>query len=245
MKIIMILAATAVFEINGFTITQNIYCKILGNNDASAQHTEAFKQALSDLGAKDTTIPIKQMGAIGPVIAMQNLTSFTANGIWINEEHYNKLLQENKDLYDFLVLHETAHYIKGHHKFLLKNILLKSTTALVTLYLLSKCHKHVFNKDLPSQHKLIASALTVAALGLTMPKYVQHQEVEADIYAAAALHKKNPTALIRLIKHLKNQTYDYKFLWYWWPKKEEQIKYLEEIVIKDYLRKRYFGPDYP
>ncbi len=209
------------------SIISKIYCKFLGNEDVHAQYKEKVAKALTNLGLEDPSdITVKQMNKVGHKLARIDLSSFTAFGIWLNEEYFNQLSDEKLT---FQIYHEAAHYIKKHHQ-----KLLLGGGAFVVLTALGL--KQINN--LLSSSKPIIKNSTVIGTGILttaiccrylLPYIIKQQEKQADLLAATTLIASGNQHVVQAhIENLKASNYpDENDLW--WYSDREQIKYLESI----------------
>lgn len=105
------------------TISETLHAYLLGSEPASAQRAQKIQEALVRCGISHAyEVPIYNMNGVGPFLAGQELYSFTADGIWINEKLIEKSQLTDHEQ-EYLYRHEAAHYAAGHHSTMLKHIL--------------------------------------------------------------------------------------------------------------------------
>jgi Zn-dependent protease with chaperone function len=228
-KIIKFIVLTLVFSI--YTphakpnLLTDIYGLILGSKDADAKYTQIVHQALKDLGSVDeTSVAVKQMNTVGPMIALQDLSSFTAFGIWLNQKYLKNL---DAQTLKFLLYHEASHYIQKHHQKIILVCMLSLLPLILELYLLKK--------GLSSTHPLLqGSALALAGLlsvvvwyKYFLPYLIKKQEKKADLMAAKALIETGEAKIVDdYIKILKESKSEDDL---WWYSDKEKAEYLEKL----------------
>ncbi len=212
------------------SLISKLYCSFLGNKDTQTKYTEKVKTALKDLGLENPSdVAIKQMNKIGPIFANIDLASFTAFGIWLNEEYFDKC-NDKEQL--FHIYHEASHYIQKHHQ----KLLVGCSIALAIFILALR----QINNTLGSTNPIIKNT-SVATIGILtifacyrylLPYIIKRQEKQADISAADALitagHQDIVDAHIKHLEGLSNP--GEKDLW--WHTVTEQIKYLKKSISK-------------
>ena len=119
----------------------DVYCHLLGGQDASSWYQKATKKALADFGYSDPDqVGIKQMNALGPLCIGSNLYSFSMFNIWYNEEILDQM-DERECL--FGVYHEVAHIVQNHHQ----QLLLSFVPVGVLGALIPSMHKRFFGEQ--------------------------------------------------------------------------------------------------
>ncbi len=225
-KILFIVLLSGSSCILGQSCISKIYSKILGNTDIRQEYKLLVYQALKDHGiANSENVSVKRMNSVGPLIALMPLSSFTAFGIWFDEEQLDSCSADEKT---YQIYHEAAHYAKYHHQKLLgigAGISALAIAGLIYLY-----------KKLSENNVSHSSALTVGAavlsiegiLGL-LPYVVKLQEKEADIEAAKKLLLLNKAQVVKA--HIQNLNQDSSQSGnIWWFSDKEQAAYLTEII---------------
>lgn len=162
---------------------QTLYCTLLGNHDASPRYQAIIRKALEELNVPHTDqVAIKKMNAIAPTLFGNDLCSFTAFGIWVNEE----LLEEcSNAVQTFQLTHEAAHYARGDHQQILKQCALLPLAYGAIGYASSKL-------PLPTLGRIAAgiaasAAVTCGFIEWTLRPLVKAQEKEADLEALRLL----------------------------------------------------------
>lgn len=105
------------------TISETLHACLLGSGEVSSKRKKMIQDALESIGVEHVKdVPINKMNGVGPFLAGQELYTFTADGIWVNEslieESGLSVLQER-----YLYRHEAAHYALNHHKTLLTHLI--------------------------------------------------------------------------------------------------------------------------
>jgi hypothetical protein len=209
-----------------------IYCKMLGNSDVKEEYRKLVYKALEELDVPNhEAIPIKKMNNVGPIIALMPLSSFTAFGIWFDEDYLDSCSPEQKV---FQIYHEAAHYAQRHHQ--------KVLAASATLTALAAIGMSFLNNELNennSPHSLAitlgASAATVTLMYLgILPLMVKHQEKTADLEASKKLISSGNAGVVEAhIQSLRHSTPSHGNIW--WFSDKEQADYLEKTMQKKLL----------
>jgi hypothetical protein len=209
-----------------------IYCKMLGNSDVKEEYRKLAYKALEELDVPNPeAIPVKKMNNVGSIIALMPLSSFTAFGIWFDEDYLDSCSPEQKV---FQIYHEAAHYAQQHHQ--------KVLAASATLTALAAVGMSVLNKKLKennSPHSLAiilgvsAATVTLMYLGI-LPLMIKHQEKTADLEASKKLISSGNAGVVEAhIQSLRHPTPSYGNIW--WFSDKEQADYLEKTVQKKLL----------
>lgn len=222
-----------------YSLIQKLYCTFLGNRDVSEKYKNLVQKALTDHEVKNPeSVPVKHMNNNGSRIALMDVSSFTAFGIWLQEEYFEKHLQEVPSETIFQIYHETAHYKLKHHQKLmtaLATLCSISTIAFVLLY------QHLDSAN-SNYHRTTIAATGIGLFGtifaIILPYMVKLQEKAADIESAKTLIKIDQTEIVQ--KHIKilewlKQQHPEKLSWkdtLWWSTKEKQIEYLTKLLEK-------------
>lgn len=208
------------------SLIAKLYCSVLGNKDASKEYREKVYQVLKQHGVnKPEDVPVKQMNGIGPAFARLELSSFTAFGIWLDENFLDICTDEQKD---FHIYHEVSHYVKYHHQ-----KILALSACLLTLIAtgFTKLNRFCSSSDNITRYSVLtgATAFTLLTSYLyLLPNIVKRQEKEADILAAKALINAGKSQVVdNHIENLKKYINSPDDIW--WYSNKEQIKYLEDI----------------
>lgn len=203
------------------------YGLFLGNEDVDAKYTQLAHEALRQLGdAHPSTVAIKQMNAVGPALALQDLLSFTAFGVWLNQKYLNSL--DNNAL-KFLIYHEVSHYIQKHHQKTIVTCVLSLLFLIAELFLLQRCCCSIHPAAQITVLVLAALVSILAWYRFFLPRLVKRQEKQADLIAAKALIDAGAQhivdAHIAKLKASKNSGEGDL----WWYSDEEIAKYLEDL----------------
>lgn len=204
------------------SIISKVYCSILGNDDVSLQYREKVDQALKDLGVENPSdVPVKKMNGVGPAFARFDLSSFTAFGIWLDENYLDRCSEEEQK---FHIYHEVSHYVQNHHAKMIGGCGAALIFATVGL---AKLRSFIGSTD-----SLVASALTVglgilvslAGYRYALPLLVKKQEKEADLLAAATLIATEQSTVVDAhIEDLEARVEKYGDTgdaWWWYADKE-------------------------
>jgi len=202
------------------TYAQKAYCTLFGNEDAPAEVQNIFREALNafNVGNADQ-ISIKKIRS--DRTWLNNFSSFTWFGIWVNEEVYNRCPQ----CLEWTAYHEAAHYAKlhPHLQIILGSILLGIPLAL---------HGTLLFKDASLKlHALaILPDLLCGAILVNMPKTL---ELEADTLAAQKLCQLGKAEIVEhaieeLKKHSQETSLSSTNIWF--PSKYKTIAALEKTL---------------
>lgn len=207
-------------------IISTLYGIVLGNQDARLEYKELVHQALTELGVEDPkSVSVKQMNGIGPAFARMNLSSFTAIGIWLDENYLDHCTQEEKL---FHIYHEASHFACKHHQ----KIVAGSSIVLVAATLgMIKLNSLLSSGDDLTKYVALAGSGLAALTGAyyyVLPQIVKKQEKEADILAAQALIQSGKEEVVDAhIKDLECKTTGKDTVW--WYSIAEQQTYLKEL----------------
>lgn len=216
-KIIYIaLACSQLYSTAHASIIPKIYCSVFGNTDVSAAYRNEAHRALEAMGIQNpAAVPVKQMNGVGPAIARVNIGSFTACGIWLDEEYLN---QCNKDAVTFHIYHEAAHYALQHHQ---KLILSSGALIAILIAIMTQIDHRYYNFGI--------GAAGISGYLLELPHFIREQEKEADLLAIKTLLNigKRDTILAHLqsLRRLSPAETSY-----WWYTPQEQILYIENYL---------------
>lgn len=221
--------ASSSFVSSSASFLEHSYCRFLGSTDASAQYQTIIRQALYLLDVPNAqTVAIKKMGNFTPSIFGSSLYSFTACGIWINEQLLNECSPAERT---FALYHEAAHYALNHHRHVALRCLPLPFLMAALITLGTKCSSSLV--------KQIAASLALgSATAYTFDAFVLHplvmdQEQEADLAAAKILrdHGKGSVVdeyvaeLSNLVHHGLGSHSDG-----WHATYAQQVKYLSNCV---------------
>jgi len=179
----VILSSTLASYSTSPTISEQLHMLVLGSHDASHKQQLDIRSALNRAGIEHADlVPVKQMNDVGPYLAGSRLVSFTADGIWLNEQALADLSPEEQA---FVYQHEAVHYLRNHHAELL--IHLTSVSYIATLIIATS--RTLFSSTLLRT----ANNLILGYLAATL--YIKHilqplrirQEHEADYTATRIL----------------------------------------------------------
>lgn len=146
------------------------YAPFLGNKNAHEYYTQQVQDAAADFGYKKT-IPVKQMNTMVNRLMGGHLLSFTMFGIWLNQDSLDACDSIERT---WIIYHEVAHYLAGHHARVL------GLLALVGPFI-GINHSYIKNKW-GSIMALISSGLCTYRLkSYVLKPYVKAQEKEADL----------------------------------------------------------------
>lgn len=208
-----------------FQPIEQLYAHVLGNEDACAEYTWLVQSALTKMGVQNSDkVLVKKMNSVGPTFARINLSSFTAFGIWIDEEYLDICTEPERI---FHLYHEAAHYAQKHHQ----KIVIGSTVSLACVFF---ALKKLFDLN---RNKSVAHIACIAGSGLlagsalytyALPMFVKKHEKQADLLAAKILMQtKQQDVLENHIENLRKiEKSEESTLW--WDSLVEQITYLEE-----------------
>lgn len=198
---------------------------MLGNQDAQQEYRETVYQALAQLGVSDPTqIPVKQMNCVGPFFAGIDISSFTAFGIWLDEEYLATCSEEERM---FHIYHEACHYVSNHHA---KNALGLALVGLSLIYAGTK-----LSGAIPSEQAILKYAVPMAAVcaafattcKFLLPPVVRMQEKEADIKAVQILMNIGKENVVDAhINEVSSSVTTEQTLW--WYSNTEQRDYLKQ-----------------
>lgn len=217
------------FSFSAPSLISRFYCLVLGNKNTKQEYKEKAHKALKDLGVeKPEDVPVKQMNGIGPAFARLQLSSFTAFGLWLDEEYLDQCSEEEKI---FHIYHEAAHYASRHHQKII-------TGSAIILPLLTYGFIKLNNSLDPYGTLTKASIITTTSIATLLssylyflPQVVKRQEKEADIKASKTLIRLGKQeAVENIIENLKSMPANDGNIW--WYSNQEQIQYLENLIKK-------------
>lgn len=223
LSVVLAVLCTADSAVARQSIVSTIYCSLFGNQDASQEYKKLVYQALTDLGINNPEdVPVKKMNGVGSILAGMDVSSFTAFGIWLDEQHLDTCTQEEKL---FHIYHEASHYACKHHQ---KTLI--GSAASIPLIILG-----LMKLGSLSPHGSVAQYIsTTSALLLTLsatylyilPHVVKKQERQADVVAAKTLINIGKEEVVdEYINHIRaSKNCDNNI---WWYSNAEQIRYLE------------------
>ncbi|HZW60906.1 MAG TPA: M48 family metalloprotease [Candidatus Babeliales bacterium] len=182
-----------------------VYSSLLGKEDASPYYHKLVVQALKAYGVKKAEkVLIKKMNGIGPALAgidKDQLLSFTAFGIWLNEELLN---HEDEAIRIMIIYHEAAHYVQKHHQQIVASL---ATLSLITAAIFTA-------SSYVSPQRWAQMATAAAWTGATwwgfdkfiFTPLVLSQEETADLEATRVLVADGKQKIVQqFMKHLKQQ----------------------------------------
>lgn len=212
-----------------------LYGYLLGNENINPEYTQLIHVALQQLGvANPSAVTIKQMNAVGPALALQDLASFTAFGIWLNQEYLETL---DRDTLTFLMYHEASHYVQQHHQKTIVACIISLLILIAEICLLKNWTYSIHPAiQVPT---LITSALLsiLAWYRFFLPILIKRQEKQADLMAAKTLIDNGAIqvveAVITKLKNAKNT--DESSIW--WYSNNDVVRYLEELRNILYTKK--------
>lgn len=98
------------------------YAPFLGYKNANGYYTQLVHEAAADF-RYENIIPVKQMNDSARRLIGYDLPAFTMGGIWLNQES----LDTCPDIERYwIIYHEVAHYVAGHHSHLISLLSLVS-----------------------------------------------------------------------------------------------------------------------
>ncbi len=197
------------------------YSSILGNEDVSPDFREILETILQEMGVTHTKdILIKRINKKRPFFS--KLSSFTAHGIWIDEEYLNTCSYEEMTMH---LYHEAAHYAKKHHQ---KQFLWGAGLCAGVIGSIVGIHKTFNSSSVDTITTLLA--LAVAGKGITC--VVKSHEKEADLHAATAIlvNKKDGRQLLESYVSILEASACYDTPLIWWPTIVQQISYLKALL---------------
>lgn len=224
--IFLLLFTVSTHVITGQSLLQNLYCTILGTVDIKAEYKAEVHEALRAYGIKNPEdIPVKQMNAVGPLVAITPLSSFTAFGIWFDQNYLDACCPEERT---FKFYHEAAHYAQHHHQKLLVTEAIITVLSSVGLCMVNDILKRTKCSNQISS-MLAASLITATAvyLGIT-PYFVKQQEKEADIVACKKLQSLDKQHIVKA--HSDSLAAKSSGSTLWWFSDKQQSDYLQAAV---------------
>ncbi|MCL4361776.1 hypothetical protein M1446_05475 [Candidatus Dependentiae bacterium] len=210
--------------ISSQSLISKFYCQILGNKDASLENKEMVYRALKKLGIKNVEdVSVKQMNGVGPAFARLPLSSFTAFGIWLDEDYLSKCSPIERV---FHIYHEAAHYAKKHHQKILAGAAIMLPAIAIALIKLNQLVADPIYK-----YGAMSGVSLSALLGnyfYVLPKINKTHEKEADLLAAKILISSGNEKIVDYyIEELKKYNPNSENIW--WYSIGQQIKYLQEL----------------
>jgi peptidase M48-like protein len=211
----------------GQSYISKVYCTALGNDEIKQEYKEIIIKALKECDVvHPEQVAIKKMNSVGQVIALMPLASFTAFGIWFDEQYLDSCSQEERT---FQIYHEAAHYAQQHHQKVLISSAAISSAAIAGLI--------SFNSSLQKNNSPHSLAMTVAVSTIAaatvyigmLPYIVKHQEKEADLQACRKLVALDRTDIIKdRIRNLRRSGSSCGNIW--WFSEIEQAEYLQKAI---------------
>ncbi len=208
-------------QLNSQDMRVSIYSSILGKNDVKQVYKDLVHKALSDFGcANPEKVAVKRMNSLGSLIAGVQISSFTAFGIWLDEEYLDACTIEQQT---FQIYHEAAHYVKNHHSKLLAKLLgLVAVNVFIVHCLQSKSSQN----HLGQVAKVCCMLFALLGSGKLVSCIVKNQEKEADICAAKRLNRLGESDVVNAyIQDLYSLTGNDSL---WWYAPLEQVLYLKD-----------------
>lgn len=223
----IILSLFCIFTLSNHAFINQLYCSLLGNTDVAAEYKALVHNALRNLGVNNSkSVSVKQMNNVGALIARIPVSSFTAWGIWFDQD-YLDTCNANEQL--FQIYHEAAHYAQKHHQKLLTFTLAVAGATGIGLYAL---HKHLRKNDVPHPNTITAASAATALVAfctIVLPYIVKLQEQNADLVAAQKLIELGRSDIVQeYIQQLRELTEQESNLW--WFAGNRQADYLENAL---------------
>jgi len=228
-KIIFLLLLATTHIAPASTWVKDLYAKVLGQEDASLAYQAQVRKALADFEIPNPKkVPVKKMNPVGPKFAGTGLSSFTACGIWLNEEALDECSQSEKT---FNLYHEAAHYANSDHKKLVAQCLLLGAGIGVVGY-----RESGYLLELESKWGKLGIAVLagISSIALLLPTLSRIQEQQADEQATRVLCTAGKAAIVA--DHIKaleaeaqandNQPSGWRD---WWYSATEQVGYLRAV----------------
>jgi hypothetical protein len=205
-----------------------LYCKVLGNTDIKQEYKELAHRALQDNGISDPeSVPVKKMNRVGSIVALMPVSSFTAFGLWFDEDSLDECSEDERT---FQIYHEAAHYAKRHHQ----QVLIAGTAmSVLTVAGVMMLNKTLHAQDNPYTQTITAGTGVAAAAMLyvgVLPHLVKRQEREADMAASTKLTGLGSMYVYDRIKDLRRSKPSRGTIW--WYSEKEQADYLEDSLRK-------------
>lgn len=225
--LLTILVAGLISPLFGQSYISKAYCALLGNTDIKKEYKDLVHQALREYGVVGAEqVAVKKMNRVGHIIALMPVASFTAFGIWFDEEYLDTCSPEERI---FQIYHEAAHYAQQHHQKALMAITVFSGVAAAGLIILNKI---VQNDNNFHSRAVTASvtAMTAAIIYLgILPRIIKHQERDADLEACKQLIAAGRTDIVNAyIQTLRSSGSAQESMW--WFSELEQADYLEQAI---------------
>ena len=213
----------------GQSFIAKAYCRVLGNNDVRQEYADLVHQALRDFDVNNAELVyVKKANSVGSVLALMPVSSFTACGIWLDEDYLD---QCSSSEVLFQIYHEAAHYAQHHHAKLLATALgitgvIASGFAYGNKILREKNYSHPLVTTAAAGTLLLAAAY----VGI-LPNIVKRQERRADIEAAKKLYAIGREDVVAVHKqNLRRNSSEAGNLW--WFSSKEQADYLDDVIGK-------------
>ncbi len=206
----------------------NVYSAVLGDHDVRLEYRECTYRALKTFGIKNpTVVAVKQMNAVGSSFARAGLSSFTAFGIWLDQEYLDQCSREERI---FTIYHETAHYVCKHHQKIVGGTIIGSA-CLLSLFLAGLKQLDVSNLKKYLLLMIANIAADAAYYGYLLPPIVKEQEKQADIMAAHALIRSGKKQVVEsYIQQLKQSPAENQKSALWWYSDAQRAAYLEKTL---------------
>lgn len=148
------------------------YASVFGNENASGSYQKMIQHAFEDYGYPfDSSVPIKKMNSLASKLVGAQLYSFTMFGFWLNEE----LLDDaDESIRAWIIYHEVAHYILGHHA-----KALGLAAIMIPLIAMTNSFAQYRYGKLPGL--AIAGSFAYGLHSYALKPYIKQQEKEADL----------------------------------------------------------------
>lgn len=163
------------------------YQVLLGNKDAASIYKDSVIQALKDFNvAHPENVPVKQMNSIAQKFIGSQLYTFTLFGIWLNEE---LLAQESKEIQEYRIYHEAAHYALGHHGKALGSIglAIPVVAAIPVVYKEYASSLNISDQLSSWISRLLTAGISYGVYKEIFKRSIKEQEKEADLAAIRLL----------------------------------------------------------
>lgn len=173
----------------------HFYTPFFGNQNASEPYQKLVQQAYNDYAQNGCTIPVKKMNSLVSKLVGGQLYSFTMFGIWLDEDLLDAV---DESVRKWIIYHEVAHYILGHHA---KALGLVAT--MVPLFgVTNVCSQNAYGR---LQGSIIAGLFAYGLHLYALKPYIKEQEKEADLAVVRILcATQQHTIVDEYLAHLKN-----------------------------------------
>lgn len=191
MKRYLIFSVLAISSLAGNPF-HHCYAPFLGHENATEYYTQLIHKAAHDFGYHKT-IPVKQMNTVLMRLVRLELHSFTMFGVWLNQ---SSLDQCDESVRQWILYHEVAHYLAGHHLKVLGLLsLVGPFIGMNYSYVNSRWGKLLAG---------VSSTLCLIRLySYVLKPYVREQEKDADLRVLRLWHQlKRDTDIIDYLDYL-------------------------------------------